>query len=301
MQRASTPMGPEPPTSRTGAVAPSAPLPTPPPPASPAGSAVVDGGSRSQAPAQSTNTSQRCGQRESESKRIPTLAGVSVSHIRELSAADRGDSPVTPPRGSCVSASKTPTGRHTVASTRPGLDADCRLWSPSTGPPGLLASELARRPGSLRCSMTSRAVTAHTARDVAALYERLSNTPPSPDTVEQCAAAEAARAQTISRGWLPALAWDDIDAEAPPQPAAATPPPDDVDEIAIERALAGDGIRYIQLTPAERDQVIHRLTENGRSTRRDQAHRRARPHNRRPEVTSDNRDRRGDGCSQSAE
>lgn len=41
--------------------------------------------------------------------------------------------------------------------------------------------------------------------------------------------------------------------------------PDDVDEIAIERALSGDGIALAQLTHAEQLEVVRRLTEQGQS------------------------------------
>jgi hypothetical protein len=41
----------------------------------------------------------------------------------------------------------------------------------------------------------------------------------------------------------------------------------DVDEIAIERALAGDGIRYDDLTSVEQEEVIRELTDRGRSIR----------------------------------
>ena len=42
---------------------------------------------------------------------------------------------------------------------------------------------------------------------------------------------------------------------------------DDLDEIAIERALAGDGVRLEHLTPAEQDEVVRRLAERGMSIR----------------------------------
>jgi DNA-binding NarL/FixJ family response regulator len=41
----------------------------------------------------------------------------------------------------------------------------------------------------------------------------------------------------------------------------------DVDEIAVERALAGDNISYDHLTPAEQTEVIRRLTARGASIR----------------------------------
>jgi DNA-binding NarL/FixJ family response regulator len=40
---------------------------------------------------------------------------------------------------------------------------------------------------------------------------------------------------------------------------------DDVDEIAVERALVGDGVALAQLTQAEQLEVVRRLTEQGES------------------------------------
>ena len=68
------------------------------------------------------------------------------------------------------------------------------------------------------------------------------------------------------RQWLTPLAWDDIDTD----PEPPTPPSDalnHIDEIAIERALSGRNIRLSQLPPAEQDEVVRRLTENGKSVR----------------------------------
>lgn len=39
------------------------------------------------------------------------------------------------------------------------------------------------------------------------------------------------------------------------------------DEIAVERAVAGDGIRLEHLTAAEQAEVVRRLTERGKSIR----------------------------------
>jgi hypothetical protein len=104
--------------------------------------------------------------------------------------------------------------------------------------------------------MTSPSVTARTAQDVTELYERLSPTPPPRSTGQQRATADAARAHAAKQGWRPPLAWDDIDTDPTPEPTSGTRPPDDVDEIAIERALAGDGVGYDNLTPAEQHEVI---------------------------------------------
>jgi hypothetical protein len=205
-------------------------------------------------------------------ERIASLTGISVSHIRELADPRPGDSTASRRVRPCTAAriltigiddaSRAPHSRVRATGTRRRLQALIAIgWSPQ-----LLAAQLGRRPTSLTRSMTSPSVTARTARDVAELYERLSHLPPPRATSEQRAAADAAQAHAAGRGWQPPLAWDDIDHDPTP-PTASTPPPDDVDQIAIERALAGDGVHYDNLTPAEQRLVIRRLTARGRSIR----------------------------------
>lgn len=206
-------------------------------------------------------------------ERIAGLAGMSVSYIRTLAVSDRGHSPATRRIRPSTAARilsidiaddhRAPHSRVDATGTRRRLQALAAIgWSPE-----LLAAELDRRTSSLRRSMTSPSVTARTARDVTALYERLSNTAPPRDTSKQGAAVDASRAHAVARGWLPPMSWDDIDTDAPPRAAPAQPPTDDVDEIAVERAMAGDGIQYPDLTVAEQAEVISRLTERGRSIR----------------------------------
>lgn len=131
-----------------------------------------------------------------------------------------------------------------------------------------LATRLARSSASLRRSMQSASVTAQTAQHVNDLYEQLWNLRPPQSTDDQRAAADAARAFAAERGWLPPLAWDDIDTDPDPQHHTEhAETDDDLDEIAIERALAGDGVRLDHLTPAEQKEVVRRLTERGKSIR----------------------------------
>jgi DNA-binding NarL/FixJ family response regulator len=118
--------------------------------------------------------------------------------------------------------------------------------------------------------MTGESVTTRTAHDVAALYERLWNTRPPRTTGEQRAAADAAQAHAAARGWLPPLAWDDIETDTDPTPPTPTVEPsqrDDIDEIAVERALAGDNISYDDLTAVEQREVVRRLCARGSSIR----------------------------------
>jgi AraC-like DNA-binding protein len=163
-------------------------------------------------------------------------------------------------------ASRAPHSRVDATGTRRRLQALMATgWTVE-----LLAAELGRRPKTLHRSMTSASVTARTAHEVASLYERLFNATPPRATSEQRAAADAARAHAAAQRWLPPLAWDDIDtdttAAAPDVPAAGSQR-NDIDEVAVERALAGDRITYDDLTADEQQEVIRRLTARGASIR----------------------------------
>jgi AraC-like DNA-binding protein len=207
-------------------------------------------------------------------ERIAKLAGLSVSHIRQLAQHDRGDSPTTqrvrpstakrvlgihiddPRRAAGSRVDATGTRRRLQALIATGWTAE------------LLAAELGRRPNTLHRSMTSASVTARTAHEVASLYERLCNATPPRATSEQAAAANAARAHAAAQGWLPPLAWDDIDTDTTPSaPTAGPSQRNDIDEIAVERALAGDHISYDDLTAVEQQEVVRRLTARGASIR----------------------------------
>lgn len=104
-------------------------------------------------------------------------------------------------------------------------------------------------------------VRAATRAAVIALYDELSMTIP-PTSRESL----AARTFAAEHGWVPPLAWDD---ETIDDPEAETDrgfggeheTEDDVDEIAVERAIAGDqpgGLR-----PAERRAIVKTLNERG--------------------------------------
>jgi hypothetical protein len=207
-------------------------------------------------------------------ERIAQLAGLSVSHIRQLADHGRGDSPsprrVRPSTATHVlgiglhHASRAPSSRVDPTGTRRRLQALIAIgW-----PVELLADHLSRRPTSLHRSMTARSVTARTAQDVASLYRRLWNAQPPRATSEQRAAADAAQSHAAAQGWLAPLAWDDIDTD-PTSPAAPAEGSrrNDIDEIAVERALAGDHITYDDLTSVEQHEVVRRLTARGTSIR----------------------------------
>ena len=207
-------------------------------------------------------------------ERIAHLAGISVSHIRELAERDHGDSPgtqrVRPGTATRIlgigisDASRAPHSRVDATGTRRRLQALQAVgWSAE-----LLAAQLGRRPNSLHRSMTGRLVTAGTAQEVATLYEQLWHIRPPRMTDEQRAAADAAQAHAAAQGWLPPLAWDDIDSDpTPPAAVAGASQRSDMDQIAVERALAGDHITYDDLTTVEQQEVIRRLTARGSSIR----------------------------------
>jgi hypothetical protein len=161
-------------------------------------------------------------------ERIAQLSGLSVSHIRALAehshGHSRGTQRVRPDTATRIlgidmnDVSRAPHSRVDATGTRRRLHALIAIGWPGE----LLAAQLGRRASSLHRSMTGESVTARTAHDVATLYERLWSTRPPRGTRDQRAAA-AARAHASAQGWLPPLAWDDIDTDPTPTPPR---PPD---------------------------------------------------------------------------
>ena len=207
--------------------------------------------------------------------RIAELAGLSPGHIRALIyARGHGTPPFRRVRAETADrllrvqpdpTARAPRSQIPATGTRRRLQALVAIgW-----PVSWLAAELGREPNNLRRTLTSHSVTVATAQQVAALYDRTWNIPPTPQTRADRAAVAAARQTAARNHWLPPLAWDDIDTDPDPKPTEGTSDttPDVLDEIAIERALAGDGIGLAQLTRAEQDEAVRRLTEHGRSLR----------------------------------
>jgi transcriptional regulator with XRE-family HTH domain len=151
-------------------------------------------------------------------------------------------------------------GRIDATGTRRRLQALMALgWTQAS-----LARQLHRGTCSVRRTLASRTVTVATAAAVRELYEQLSNTAPEEGTPARRHASQAARARAHKRGWLPPLAWDDIDTDG--ELASATPRGDDVDDLDVEIVIErlSDG-RQVNLNNAERDEVIRRLTQRGHS------------------------------------
>lgn len=109
--------------------------------------------------------------------------------------------------------------------------------------------------------MDNGLVHASTRANVAALYDELSLLVPPAGRVRT-------RARNIAQanGWLPPLAWDDDTLDDPMTGPAheydAEVDVDELDEIAIERRMAGD--RRVKLTAAEADELVRRWTATDR-------------------------------------
>ena len=203
--------------------------------------------------------------------RIARLANTSVSHIRALAAknqdaASRRVRPTTAERILAIeitTASYAPSAPVDATGTRRRLQALVAIgW-----PLARLGEQLDRTTAAVARSMRNPRVNAATARAVADLYDQLSvKTPPQATPTEQ-AASNRARAYAERRGWLPPLAWDDIDNDPEPDESSWHCDDEGIDEIAVERAVAGDGLRLEHLNRSEQAEVIRRLTEHGKSIR----------------------------------
>lgn len=107
-----------------------------------------------------------------------------------------------------------------------------------------------------------------TAAAVAKVFEELCMvvpTDPPPTNPRQIRIHERARRQARARGWVSALAWDDIDND--PHPYGATSAAarhrrkTDIDEGVVERLLAGE---RVPCTKAEKEEVVTRWTRSRR-------------------------------------
>jgi hypothetical protein len=97
---------------------------------------------------------------------------------------------------------------------------------------------------------------------VLSLYDELSMTLPAPGR-----GATRARGMAAARGWAPPLAWDDDsidDPSAAPQRGVPGDVDSDIDEVIVERVLAGD---RMTLSRSARGVVVARLAEAGESDR----------------------------------
>lgn len=94
-----------------------------------------------------------------------------------------------------------------------------------------------------------------TAQTIARVYDELSMT---------VGPSDKTRMRAARNGWLPPLAWDNIDNQ--PDPVTATRGSDNaIDEAVVERFMNGDTNIHKQATTAERRAIVARWRAAGRS------------------------------------
>lgn len=106
--------------------------------------------------------------------------------------------------------------------------------------------------------LISPRVFSSTNRAITALFEELWDKEPPTDTPIQRAVRTITMRRAQAEGWLPALAWDDMDLDDASADAGSEMVL--VDEVAVELALRGERVR---LTLFERQIVIDRASEEG--------------------------------------
>lgn len=114
-----------------------------------------------------------------------------------------------------------------------------------------------------RYARTNGRFLATTAARVDRLYRELCMTPPPQSTPDERYAYRRALNAARRHGWVPPLAWDDIDND--PAPVAAPAREGDIDHAVVERMLAS-GERVRKLTAAEAEEVCRRALARGMST-----------------------------------
>lgn len=105
-------------------------------------------------------------------------------------------------------------------------------------------------------------VHAATARAVRELYDQLWDVAPPEVEHRDKIAASRARSLAVRKGWMPALAWDDDSIDDPAAWANETAEAVVVDEVALERFIAGD-IDWRALTVPERIEAGTRMQREG--------------------------------------
>lgn len=137
--------------------------------------------------------------------------------------------------------------------TRRRIEALMSLgWSSS-----YIADRIGSRTEKISLFRTNKTVSPSTAKKVAALYDEIWDQRPTPQTMPERVALTKTLAFAKARGFLPPLAWDDIDHDtAPPEPDEV----DVIDEMAVAASI--DGLKP-KLTPAEKVEAIRILNRAG--------------------------------------
>lgn len=134
-----------------------------------------------------------------------------------------------------------------------------------------LCERLGMQRGNFNKTLAAETVTAATARKARALYDELwDKVPPHVEWRDKISYNRSLNLAK-SRGWVPPMAWDDVDTDPEPYGNAAAEPDDDVlDEVLVERLMAGrariesqrGGVRGGS-TPPELVEAVTRLHARG--------------------------------------
>ena len=107
-----------------------------------------------------------------------------------------------------------------------------------------------------------RSVTVATHRKVLALYDDLWDTPPTARNRWELGGINRTITYARTRGWVPPMAWDDDTIDDPAAVPHIEQGVNGPDEIAVQRAIAGD---RITLTRDELVEAVRRLADDGHS------------------------------------
>ncbi|QOC28867.1 hypothetical protein IC744_16255 [Microbacterium hominis] len=129
----------------------------------------------------------------------------------------------------------------------------CRGWSIEA-----LAAQLGITRSALTQRVNAGGTTVRAHLQLAELYEQIWNTRPVPTSDADAAYITRTIRRAQRAGWMPPMAWDDIDTDPEPQTGEDAP----VDEIAVELAVHGNRIR---LTRDERLLAVRQLHAAGHS------------------------------------
>lgn len=184
-------------------------------------------------------------------KRVAELSGLTVDSVRTIATGRRGSGPRAgqlPQRvlhhtaQSIFSVPVQPESRvfvDAVGARRRVQALIINGWSQIK-----IADRLGMNASQFGRVLRQRYVRISTHAAICGLFEQLWNVAPPMDTEHDRAAAERCRGYARALGWLPPLAWDDIDADDEP---AATDAPVFLDDVAVDLAVAGERVHLNRL------------------------------------------------------
>ena len=117
-----------------------------------------------------------------------------------------------------------------------------------------LADRLGMQVGNFCVSITRGRVTVGHHMGMVRIYDELWNVSPPNESWHEKSAVTRSKNMARARGWLPPLAWDDIDSDVEPPTADAVT----VDPVAVELALSG---AVVKLTFDERREAVRQGVE----------------------------------------